>query len=337
MAGARRYRAYYIEPGLADYSAEGIGLVLVQKPALDRMNSSFVGMPVVNFEHTDREPDELFELEAADVEEFADGVVAATGYDTDTGWYWADLLIWDDQTQNNLDNNGYSVSCAYDVTNAASGGSYHNVDYQEEVLDGEYKHMAVVPNPRYEDAWVIRNSKPGGSAVGLRKKTRRENMPKLDETENGMDEMSNRYVKNAEGERMSLNELVAQYKEMKAANDEDEMMMNEDELIEVDGEQISVGDMMRAVQEMRNPGDHMQNEDTDEEAMDNAVDPIDDPVEPIVDESRQAARKNQGKANMRKVRNAARREAEFAIQVDTPADRISRGKQRYGSPVKQEV
>lgn len=338
MAGAKRYRAYYIEPGLADYSDEGIGLVLVQKTALDRMNPTFVGMPVVNFEHTDKEPEELFEMEASDVQEFADGVIAATGRDEGTGWYWADMLIWDDGTKVNLDNNGYSVSCAYDVTDAASGGSYHNVEYQEEVLDGVYKHMAVVPNPRYEEAWVIQNSKKEGSVGLLNNKKRRKNADQENEIKNTDDEMSNRYVMRKNGDRMPLNELVAQYKELKAAEDEEEMRMNEEDMVEVDGEEISVRDMMEAVGMMENPGDYMENEDdTDEEIMDNAVDPIDDKVEPVIDEQRQNAKRKRGRENMQKVRNAARKTAPVDFKVDTQATRIERGKSRYGSPVKQGV
>lgn len=335
MAGAKRYRAYYIEPGLADYTAEGVGLVLVQKPALDKMNPTFVGMPVVNFEHTDLEPDELFDLDAAQIDEFADGVVAATGYDPDTGWYFADMMIWDEETQNNVDNNGYSVSCAYDVIDAASGGSYHNVDYQEEVLDGQYKHMAIVPNPRYEDAWIIRNSKPTGGTAVLGKKKRRENMPKPDNMENTED-MDNRYVMRENGDKMPLNELVAQYKEMKAAsNAEDEELLNEEDMVEVDGEQMRIKDMLTEMGMMENPGDHMVNAD-DEDDMDNSVDPVDTDVEPVIDEKRQNARVK-GKANMQKVRNAARRQAPVELKVDTPAARIERGRERYGSPVRQEV
>ena len=312
--------------------------MLVQKPALDKMNSTFVGMPVVNFEHTEKEPEELFEMDSQDVQEFADGVVAATGYDDQSGWYWADMLIWDDETKVNIDSNGYSVSCAYDVTDAAAGGSYHNVEYQEEVLNGIYKHMAVVPNPRYEDAWVILNSKPKETRVKVFKKHRQNE--KDDEMKNTGEDMKDRYVMRENGDRMPLNELVAQYKEMKAEKADEEMRMNEEDIVEIDGEQISVRDMIEAVGMMKNPGD-MENEDDDEEIMDNAVDPIDDDVYEVVDESRQNAKKKEraqkGKENMQKLRNAARKTSPIKIEVDTQATRIERGKARYGSVVKQEV
>lgn len=329
MAGARRYRAFYIEPGLADYSAEGIGRVLVQKSALDTMNSTFVGMPVVNFEHTDKEPEELFNLSQDELEEFADGVVAATGYDEETGWYWADMLIWDESTQHNLAN-GYSVSCAYDVTNSAGGGSYHNMDYQEEVLDGEYKHMAIVPNPRYENAWVIMNSKPGGTMFG--KKKRRENMPEPEKEMDNM-EMEEGYVTKPDGSQMSIGEFVEMYRQSKA-NENAGRMYNGEDRINVDGEEVSIDEMMNAMGMMKNPGDHdkMENESDEEEDMENAVEPTEEALEPVVDESRQNRRKN---SNMNKVRKAASTPADVAPSVDTQSSRLKRGQSRYGSPVRQ--
>ena len=336
MAGAKRYRAYYIEPGLADYSAEGIGLVLVQKPALDTMNPTFVGKPVVNFEHTDLEPEQLFDLDPNDVETFADGVVAATGYDEEEAWYWADMLIWDEETQRNLEQNGYSVSCAYDVENSQSGGSYHNVQYQEEVLDGVYKHMAIVPNPRYEDAWVIRNSKPGGTTVAFGKKKNRQNeMPKMDERENE-DMMEEGYVMKEDGSKMPLEELVSAYREMSAAKMENGRMYNMEDMVNVDGEEVSIEEMMNVV--MKNPGMHENADDTDEEIMDNAVDPMDDDLEDVIDETRQNSKptKERARENMRRVKNAASRESEpVKPNVDTRIDRINRGKARYGTPVRQ--
>lgn len=335
MAGAKRYRAYYIEPGLADYSAEGIGLVLVQKPALDAMNPTFVGKPVVNFEHTDLEPDQLFDLDPNDVETFADGVVAATGYDEKEAWYWADMLIWDEETQRNLEQNGYSVSCAYDVENSQSGGSYHNVQYQEEVLDGVYKHMAIVPNPRYEDAWVIRNSKPGGTTVAFGKKKNRQNeMPKMDERENE-DMVEEGYVMKEDGSKMPLEELVSAYREMKSANMENGRMYNMEEMVNVDGEEVSIEEMMNTV--MKNPGMHENAEDEDD-TMENEADLFDVDMEDVVDESLQNSKpaKKKGKENMHRVRNAAMKDAEpIKPNVDTQIDRLNRGKSRYGSPVQQ--
>ena len=336
MSTARRYRAYYIEPGLADYTAEGIGAVLVQKDALDKMNPSFVGMPVVNFAHTDKEPEELFDLSREEIEEFADGVVAATGYDDDTGWYWADMLVWDESTQENLDGNEYSVSCAYDVDESSNvGETWHNLPYTQEVLDGTYKHMAVVPNPRYENAWVIQNSKPEENQ-GVTKKL----FGKTDERQNQKpDEMENTeegYVMKPDGSKMPIGELVSEYREMK--NKDDEMdnagkMYNEEDMVNIDGEEVSVRDMMSKCGMMP-----MENE-AEEDDMENASDEIlEEDMEPVIDESRQNSMPQEKKReNFRRVKNAARQSPRIdpSSHVNTESKRLARGAQRYGSTVSQ--
>lgn len=335
MAGVKRYRAYYIEPGLADYSAEGIGLVLVQKPALDKMAPTFVGKPIVNFSHTDLEPEELFDLDPEEIEKFADGVIGNQGIDDETGWYWADMLVWDDETQHNIDVNGFTVSCAYDVTHSLSGGTYHNVQYDSEVSDGVYKHMAIVDNPRYEGAWVIQNSKSKEDAVF--KKNRRNNEmdePKEESMDNGYEEEG--YVMREDGSKMSMNELVNKYREMKSSEGK---MYNADDIINVDGEDVSVRDMLEMTK-MENPG--MHNADDDEEDMENEIPDQDEPAEDMVDESKQmsnaaarSAKKEQGKKNMNRVRNAVSQEVPFKPDLDIEIDRLERGRQRYSMPVSQ--
>lgn len=59
-----------------------------------------------------------------------------------------------------IENKGWSVSCAYDYTKAdTSGGTENNIPYDIEFLDGEFNHLALVDNPRYEGANIVFNSK----------------------------------------------------------------------------------------------------------------------------------------------------------------------------------
>lgn len=54
----------------------------------------------------------------------------------------------------------WSVSCSYDILKADDkGGSENNIKYGMEILDGEFKHLAIVKNPRYERANIVFNSK----------------------------------------------------------------------------------------------------------------------------------------------------------------------------------
>lgn len=327
----KRYRAFFITPGLADYTAEGIGAVLVQKPVLDKMNSTFVGMPVVNRVHTDLEPEELFNMSSEEKTQIADGVVAATGYDEESGWYWADMLIWNEETQKNIED-GYSVSCAYDVLELDDeGGTFNNVPYEEEVLDGEYVHMAIVPNPRYERAYIIKNSKPGGKTVKIKfskkkvnKNAEPEAKPVEEEEETSMENAEDGVVELENGEQIPLSELVDMYETKKeeeaAAMENAGTVYNMDDEVEVDGEKMTVKELLAAC----GYG----------ETKENAESPLDEEAEPVQKEMKNSVQK---KAPVnQKVRNSAGKESEqIKRNVNTRTERLSRGKSRYGTPVAQ--
>jgi len=323
----KSYRAHYIVPGLADYTAEGIGVVLVQKPALDKMMPTFIGMPVVNQTHTDKEPEELFNMTSEEKSEIADGVVAATGYDESTGWYWVDMMIWDSETIENIEN-GFSVSCAYDVTEVNDeGGTYNNVPYDEEVVDGQYLHMAIVPNPRYEKAWILKNSKSEEETVTVKffKKKVKNAAPPEEEKKEEEDVIENAdgYIENADGEKVPISELVNMYKEKKESEKkENSQVYNMDDEVEVDGEKMTVGELMAAC----GYG----------EKVENAEPPQDEDAEEVVDEAKQLSNsKETGKKNFKKVENAVKKDTEFKPKINSISERLANGKARYGSPVSQ--
>jgi len=327
----KRYRAFYITPGLADYTAEGIGAVLVQKPVLDKMNPTFVGMPVVNNVHTDLEPEELFNMTSEEKSQIADGVVAATGYDEESGWYWADMLIWNEETQKNIED-GYSVSCAYDVLELDDeGGTFNNVPYEEEVLDGDYIHMAIVPNPRYERAYIIKNSKPGGKTVKIKfskkkvnKNAETEAKPVEEEKETSMENAEDGVVELENGEQIPLSKLVDMYETKKeeeaAAMENAGTVYNMDDEVEVDGEKMTVKELLAACGYGK--------------TKENAESPLDEEAEPVQKEMKNSVQK---KAPVNKaVRNSAGKESEqIKRNVNTRTERLDRGKSRYGTPVAQ--
>ena len=330
-ATPKSYKVFYITPGLADYTAEGIGTVLVQKLALDRIAPTYVGKPVVNLEHTDKEPEELFELSKnSKPEDFADGIITAVGFDEKTGWHWMDVLIWDSETIDNIDKRGFSASCAYDVTESiGEGGTYNNVPYQEEVLDGSGLHLAIVPNPRYEKAYIIKNSKTKGEGLKIKflqkRKPLKNQAPekKPDEEEVVVENAEDGMVDLGDGEEMSLSELVAMYKEKKGADLENAgKKFNMDDEVEVDGEKMSIRDMV-----------NMCKDDT----LQNAEDPQDEKSEVVVDETLQnSVNKKKGQENFNKIKNAASSASEdIKRNLNTQSERLAKGKARYSSKVQQ--
>ena len=146
----------FITPGMVRYEDLGNNAecdVLVRKDVLDRMANSLVGKPVVNENHRKVAPGD-YNLGNAD------GIVSKVWYNATDAYYYCDVLVWDPDTQRNMQN-GYSASCAYTVKDWGEGGTHNNVPYDREVKDGEYTHMAIVSNPRYEEAHIF-NSLKGG-------------------------------------------------------------------------------------------------------------------------------------------------------------------------------
>ena len=335
-AKPKSYRAFYITPGLADYTAEGIGTVLVGKEALDKIAPTYVGKPVVNMEHTDKEPEELFELSKnSKPEDFADGIIAATGFDEQSGWHWMDFLIWDQDTQENIDEHGYSVSCAYDVTETDDdGGTYNNIPYTEEVLNGEGLHLAIVPNPRYERAYVIQNSKSEEDTLKIVfskkkkktpvKKTKVQNA-EPDEKEDDEETMENMdgYVENEKGEQVPIEELANMYRE-KMAKKNMGKAYNMDDEVTVDGKTMKISELMAAIEE-------------DEEPMENAEPAQDDDAEEVIDETKQMNNSKDKNENFKKVKNAAGKDEKVfkPKNLNTVTERLNRGKSRYGTAIAQ--
>ena len=147
----------FIEPGLVNY--EDIGNVLVQKPCLDKMAQSFIGKPIINEIHKSVIPADFYKSGKAD------GIVTRVWYNEQDGWYWGEGIVWDEPTRKNC--RAFAVSCAYTMKDGSDKkGLWHNVPYEGEILDGEYTHLAIVKNPRYEGSRIILcNSKEEGGSM----------------------------------------------------------------------------------------------------------------------------------------------------------------------------
>ena len=328
---AKRYRAFFIEPGLVDYTENGHReTVLVQRPALEKMRPSFIGKPIFNFEHKDINPDDAFDVDDQGEKIPADGVIADVGYDAESGYDFADMVIWNEETQRNIDEEGYSVSCAYIPTDSGPGGTHNSVPFDEEVLDGEYHHMAIVDAPRYEGSRIIANSKEKETMkfrINLGKK-RQNAEPPAPAPEEEVVEVPAEAMVEVNGEMVPVAELVENYRNKKNADDgepaDNASVLNMDDTVEIDGVEVPVSEL---VDNYCGPKENAESP-TDTELEDpvkentatrkNAEDP--EPEKP--------AKKNE---NFRKLENAASRGGELEKpEVNTRSARFRRGAERYG-------
>jgi len=333
----KRYKALHIVPGLVDYTEENQReTVLIKKEALEKMNRSFLGKPVFNFIHKVIDADRAFDFTGEESDKHAVGVISDVGYDVESGYFSADMMIWDEETQKNIDEKDFNVSCAY-LPDVAPGGVYNNVPYDEEVIGGEYHHMAIVESPRYGDARIFANSKNSESGgimkfkLNLGKKKVKQNAappeepkkeePKAEEMEMNMDSV----LVDEEGNEYPVSELVENYKMSQNADPEEEAVVNMEDTISIDGKEVSMKELY----------DNYC-------AKKNAEPPTDQPLDDVVDEDLKKnslgdddGDKKTPNKNFRKMKANASRGAdpETGPKVNTQRSRLDRGKSRYGSTV----
>lgn len=147
MTKARHFKSRFIQPGLAGYPGQ-YGNALIKKENLDRFVHTLRNKPVTINHKDDIQDDDKV------------GEVFNVWFNAEDGWYWCDGIITDVTAQNLIQDKGWSVSCSYDYTKADnSGGTANNIPYDIEFLDGEFTHLAIVDNPRYEGANIVFNAK----------------------------------------------------------------------------------------------------------------------------------------------------------------------------------
>jgi len=139
-------RVPFIEAGVCNYSDLGIGNVLIRKETIDQMCNSFKGKPIT-VKHD-------FNIKTDNVH----GYVNNTFYNSNDGQYYADFLVHTKEGKQASDKLGFG-SCSYKPILSGKGGTWHGVEYTNEVIGGEFTHLALVDKPRYENAKIFNNSK----------------------------------------------------------------------------------------------------------------------------------------------------------------------------------
>jgi len=157
----KTYTAQFWTPGLVSYCDSGAGVALLRKETMDAMLPSFVGKPVT-IEHVEGSPEEIENAGKAV------GKVTKAYWNPDTGWYNCDFTVENDEAKTKVES-GWSVSCAFDVSEQTGpGGEYNAIPYQEEITSGTFTHLALVENPRYEDSKIFKNHKMRLNAKGVK-------------------------------------------------------------------------------------------------------------------------------------------------------------------------
>ena len=144
----RKFVSRFIEAGVAHY--RDFGDVLITKETLDKFINTMVGCPVI-ITHKDIDDNN------ADKERV--GVVSEVWYNSADGWYYCSGIIWDKKAIDLVKNQGWSVSCTYDFESDNQAKTHNGKKIDREFTNGEFLHLALVDNPRYERANIVMNAK----------------------------------------------------------------------------------------------------------------------------------------------------------------------------------
>lgn len=246
---AKVFYGLHMTEGVAEYDEDtGPTRIFIGNDVINKMNPTFAGKPIF-VDHQETDLDNLHEQ--------ADGYVVESFFNKSDGKFWSKFVITSDEGHQAI-SKGWTLSNCYEIKSSAGGGKWHNVDFDQEVMAGEFDHLAIVQNPRYEESIILTpeefraynvkkeselavlcNSK-GDSKVAFKlfKKQKLENSSEL---ENAVVEME-------DGTEISIKDMI---ETVRNANDAAKVLAKKKAKNEIDKEEkIAVGDVSMTVAEL---------------------------------------------------------------------------------------
>lgn len=324
-------------PGVCAYESENI---LLDADGMKASAPSMVGKPV----YVQHQKVNLDNIQAE-----ADGWVVDCFYNELDGWLWAKCLAVSDEAQTAIANK-WSVSNAYKPTDWSDAGQHLGVDYDRKIRKHEFTHLAIVPNPRYEEAKIfspeefksyqeekrtqldeLQNSKPveGHPMFKFFQK-------KNEELKNGLPadaDLSTIEIEIEGGKRMPLSEIINAVKkneeDEKAKKKDDEEKENKKKMWNEDTE-VTVGEDKMPLKDLMNKYNAMCKTNADEEEKKEKEKKNAEKEEKEKKEKEEKEKEEKENAKrMLELQNAHTKKS--PVVIDLKMDKVARGKDRYGS------
>jgi hypothetical protein len=149
-SGGKIWYGMHFYPGVAEYREPGKDpyRVFLNEDTLRAMDPTFAGKPIF-IEHVDEVEQNLDELRKE-----AEGWVIESFYNSADGKHWVKFITVTDRAERAI-KSGMRLSNAYYPTADGKGGMWNGVDYAKQIKNGEYEHLAIVKNPRYEESVIM--------------------------------------------------------------------------------------------------------------------------------------------------------------------------------------
>jgi hypothetical protein len=291
-----------------------------------------------------------------------DGVVVRSFFNPADGHHWAEFLVTTDKGHDAI-RKGWKLSNAYDIRNKIDvQDKWHGAEYNEEILDAVYNHLAIVPNPRYSESVILtpdqfkeynnkleadqrrKNSLEGDKMkLNLFKRTKVENSEELSE-------VSVKLPKS--GKEMTLQTVVNSLDERLEKEGKPSEVKDED-TIKVGKETITIADFKKRYEnackkneEMEEESKENEDEEEEKENMDEEDRENEDEeereneevVHPKSDEKKLNGKKKNSlddstkKKNIDSLKNARENAAQSEQKVlNVGSDFVNKGKSLFGS------
>jgi len=330
----RTFYARHMQPGTCGYEDE---IVLVDTDAIKKMIPTGVNKPIY-IHHQNVNLDSI--------KEDADGWITESFYNELDGWAWFKCIAIDDAAHKAIDN-GWSVSNAYRPTQFGVGGTKNNCPFNREVLNAEFTHLAIVPNPRYEEACImspeqfrnyqeakrkelentriLHNSNPTkGNAIMKFFKFKKEEVSTVD----------NDTMVEIDGKTISVVEMLNAVKK----NEEEEEKkakekINEDDMIECDGEKMPLKELMNRYKKMNEKKNAEEKEEEKKKKEKDEAEKKENESKNAEEEEKKK-KSEEDKENSKfyaELMNAHNTAQKTETPVEAPQNKMIRGKKRYGS------
>lgn len=227
---SRNFDCKFIEPGFVSYRDVGGHLELLRKETLDRCMASTVGNALI-IGHTNVSPENRADLEH--------GIIHEWYYNAEDGWYYVKGTAETESAVKRI-KDGWKPSCGYKVRELGEGGMDHGIRYDQEILDLEFNHLAIVERPRYAGSDFRLNHQK--SSMSLSKFFKRIVTKVAGADGNPVETVKTESAEipadaeiEYQGQKYRLNELVAAYPELSTP-----VVAGEGDEVEIDGKPVKV-------------------------------------------------------------------------------------------------
>ncbi len=250
-------------PGVAQYDTdEGSFRVFVNESTIRKLNPSFAGRPVF-VEHVEGVDEDVDQLRNE-----ADGWVVESFFNEADGKTWCKFILVTERAFAAV-RKGFKLSNAYLPQLVDRQATWNGVEYQKQVVGGEFEHLAIVNNPRYEESVIMTPDE--FKAYNAKLKTeliRLANSKSKKENKMGLKLFQRKKLENSIDIENTMVELPKSKKELSIAqlvNDHDAILnmngyANEDHMVKVnDKDEMSVKELRDAYAAKCNELDEMKN------------------------------------------------------------------------------